>query len=330
MKSKRNRQKRPVAVGVLGCSDIAQRKFIPALLQSEQAYFAILASRHPEAFTPYEPENPVPLMTYEELLDDPAVELVYISLPNQLHEEWSIRFLERGKHVLCEKPLSLSAASTRLMLDAADRNNRLLYENIMYLQHSQHKTVKAILQSGRIGRLLSLHSEFAFPGPTEGDFRLDPTMGGGAFHDMNRYPLSAALNFLVGKVHRFIDGTTETRNGLNISLQAQSITDAGEIFSFLTAFGLSYRSFYEITGERGKIRVERAYTTPADMENSIMLTVDGEERSFTALPCDHFLATIDHVCRLVRGGEWKLEHEKARLLAELAEMFQDNCSERER
>ncbi len=318
----------PVNVGILGVSDIAGRKFIPAILKSKQARLKALASRMPEKLATFKKNTSVELKSYGELLADPVIDLVYISLPNHLHEEWSIRALEHGKHVLCEKPLALSVASAKRMLDAADFNGRLLFENIMYLQHPQHKAVKEFVLSGRIGRVLSLNSEFAFPGPVKGDFRLDSDMGGGAYNDLNRYPLSAALNFLESKKHRFIEGKKETSGGLNISLQAESVTDADEKFSFLTSFGLSYRSFYEITGELGSIRVERAYTTPADMENRIIMMVDCGDHSITVTPCDHFLATIEHVCELIRLGDWGYNNQNSLELAELAAMFQENCSER--
>lgn len=314
-----------IRVGVLGCSSIARRKFIPALLESAHASLAALAGREPERCAAMVPGLPVTIMTYQELLCDPNIDLVYISLPNHLHEEWSIAALEHGKHVLCEKPLGLSAASVARMLAAADRHGRLLYENLMYLQHPQHKAVKEFIRSGRIGRVQSLRSEFSFPGPSEGDFRLDPFMGGGAFNDMNRYPLSAALFFLKGKEHRFLRGSVETRNGLTLSLQADSITGSGELFSFLTAFNRPYRSFYEIIGERGIIRVERAFTTPADMENRVAVTVAGSDESFTASPNDHFLGTIEHVCTLILSRRWNEAHGRARELAELAGMFHDNC-----
>lgn len=319
-----------VRVGILGCSDIARRKFIPALQKSAQACLAALASRDLDKAASLTPSTQVELQSYEELVNNPAIDLIYISLPNHLHEQWSIAALEHGKHVICEKPLGLSASSVNRMLEVADKHGRLLFENLMYLQHPQHKTVKSLIAAGRIGRVLSLRSEFAFPGPGEGNFRLDPAMGGGAFHDMNRYPLSAAQFFLGGKKHIFIRGNMEVKDGLTMSLRADSITETGEYFSFLTAFCLPYRSFYQIVGERGTIRVERAYTTPADLANKIYVTVAGRDESIIVPPGDHFLSTIDHVCNLIRSGsgQWDVEHKRARALAELAAMFHDNCIRR--
>lgn len=315
-----------IRVGILGCSDIARRKFIPALLQSSQAILAAVASRQrSKAVSFIPPGTAVRQLSYQELVCDAGIDLVYISLPNHLHEEWSIKALEQGKHVICEKPLALSVASANRMLEAADRNGVLLYENLMYLQHPQHKQVKAIIASGRIGKVLSLRSEFAFPGPIIGDFRLNPAMGGGAYHDMNRYPLSAALYFLEGKMHRFFQGNMESRAGLTVSLQADSFTEAGETFSFLTAFGKPYRSYYMISGERGFVKVERAFTTPAELENRISLMADSRDESFNVPPTDHFLITINHVCNLIRSDQWQCEHRQAKNLAGLADMYFDNC-----
>lgn len=319
----------PIRIGILGCSDIARRKFITAVTNSKNATLVALASRDPSKAISLLPDTFLAeLMTYQEMICSTKIDLIYISLPNHLHETWSIAALEHGKHVICEKPLGLDSAETSRMLNAACKHKRLLFENIMYLHHPQHAAVKQLLAAGHIGRILSLNSEFAFPGPKEGNFRLYPSMGGGAFHDMNRYPLSAALFFFNGKQHKFIDGSQKTKNGLNVEFLAQSVTNLGEKFSFFIAFGHSYRSFYEIKGERGTIRVERAYTTPPDMENKIIVTIDGRDESFNAPPNDHFLSTIDYVCKIIRGGYWRKEHELQLQLADLAEMFQVKCAGR--
>ncbi len=128
-------------VGILGYSDIARRKFIPALLQSKKASLVAVGSTQRIKTESLIDGNLIAFMTYQDLVCDPAVDLIYLSLPNHLHEEWSVRALEQGKHVICEKPLALSATSAMLMLEAAERHGRLLFENLMYLQHPQHVAV---------------------------------------------------------------------------------------------------------------------------------------------------------------------------------------------
>jgi dTDP-3,4-didehydro-2,6-dideoxy-alpha-D-glucose 3-reductase len=309
----------PLRVGILGCSDIARRKFIPALLQSRMAALAAIASRDRSKSASISGVSGS-IMDYGELIASPDVDLVYISLPNDLHEEWSIRALKAGKHVLCEKPLGLALQSVNRMADCAEESGLLLFENLMYQQHPQHSAVKRLIIEGRIGRVTGMTSVFRFPGPQKGDFRLNPLRGGGAFHDINRYPLSAALYFLNGESYRLLDSSAVTDNGLNLSAQASYVTSAGELFSLSIGFGFQYESFYEIEGDRGTIRVDRAYTTPPDMVSRVRVTCDGSDASFDVAPCDHFLATIDHVCSLIAtGGGFMEEYTRSRRVAQLAE-----------
>lgn len=310
----------PLRVGILGYSDIARRKFIPALLQSGNAVLAGIASRDIAKTTTVVSCAGYPIMDYQELAASPDVDLIYISLPNNLHEEWAIKALNEGKHVLCEKPLGLSLHSVKRMTACAEENGLLLFENLMYLQHPQHAAVKRLIVEGRIGRVNGMTTVFRFPGPVKGDFRLDPLCGGGAFHDLNRYPLSAALYFLDGTSYRLLQCSAVAENGLNLSVQASYVTSAGEFLSLSIGFGYQYESFYEIKGDRGSIRVDRAYTTPADMVSRVRMNCGGKDASFDVPPRDHFLDTIEHVCRLIAtGGNFMEELTRSRKLAHLAE-----------
>jgi predicted dehydrogenase len=318
-----------VRVGILGCSDIARRKFIPALQGSTGAVLRGIGSRDRGKAAAVNPGETCEVLGYEDLLAHPAIDLVYLSLPNHLHEEWTLRALQSGKHVICEKPLALSAASAERMLNCAGERGLLLYENLMYLHHPQHAAVKELIASGGIGRIQSLRSVFGFPFPTEGNFRLDPEKGGGAFHDLARYPLSTALYFLRGDSYQF-KGYALDRNGLNVALHGIALTAAGELFSFSMAFGQQYESHYEIIGELGKIRVERAYTTPAELENLVQVSCGERDASFAVPPCDHFRLMIEHVCALVRNaGDFRETHERSRRLARLAEQMERGCHHEE-
>lgn len=320
----------PVRVGILGCSDIARRRFIPALLRSSGARMTAVASRDPEKAATFVPGVAYEPLGYEELLASPDVDLVYISLSNHLHEEWTIRALEQGKHVLCEKPLGLSSSSVGRMLAVAGERGLLLYENLMFLHHSQHAAVKALIEEGRIGRVTALRSVFGIPGFKADNFRLDPARGGGAFHDLARYPLGTALHFLQGEITGF-RGVSHGRDGLNLGMHGAALTSAAEAFSFSIAFDRQYESYYEIVGERGKIRVERAYTTPPELANTVHLICGVREDSFVVPPADHFLRTIDHVCTLIRTkGDYRHEHERTMRLALLAEAMERGCGDEQR
>ena len=315
----------PLRIGILGCSDIARRKFVPALLGSDNAVLAAVAGRDRNRAADFVPGEKYVVTDYDELVASPAVDLIYISTPNHLHEEWTVRALEAGKHVICEKPLATSLISAEKMLATAEKRGLLLYENLMYLQHPQHAAVKRCIAQGHIGRITSFRTAFGFPGPPAGDFRLDPAMGGGAFHDLNRYPLSAALYFLQGDEYLF-HGISIDRDRLNLAMHGVAATSADEAFNFSIAFGQQYESFYEIIGEQGKIRVDSAYTTPAGLANKVHVLRGRDDTSFIVPPADHFLLTINHVAALIsRSGDFREEHARSRKLAHLATAMERGC-----
>lgn len=315
----------PVRIGILGYSDIACRKFIPALAGCAHAELHAIARRV------HQKGSLLPLYcqmtSYEELLAATSFDLVYLSLPNHLHEEWSIKTLEAGKHLICEKPLSTSLLSAEKILDCATQNKRLIYENQMFLFHPQHALVKAMIKAGRIGPIKALRSFFGFPFPRKGNFRLDPLQGGGAFHDLARYPLGIA-NYLLSELPQKFCGHSTWRDGLNTGVVGTAITPGDEVFTFAMAFGQQYEASYEVIGETGTIRVERAYTTPADYENRLLLTLNDGVTEVTVPPADHFQLMIDNICHIIRSGsDYSFLNRKALAIAQLADQMYKGCLE---
>jgi dTDP-3,4-didehydro-2,6-dideoxy-alpha-D-glucose 3-reductase len=292
----------PVRVGLLGYSDIACRRFLPALRQSPRAQLIAIGSRDPHTTRLRFDAPDCEILSYDALLERADIDLIYLSLPNHLHAEWAIRALTAGKHVLCEKPLGLDAAEVIRMHDVADRHGRLLYENLMYLHHPQHAAIKALAASGRIGRLRSLRATFTIPALPAENWRNDPDCGGGAFHDQIRYPLSAACYFFSGQDYIF-QGRKVYNGELLTTMYGSAVTEQKEIFHFSIGFGLPYQSTYVLKGDRGSVRVARAFTTPADLANEIIVSSAGRDESFIVPPADHFLLTIEHVCALLATPE---------------------------
>lgn len=315
----------PLRVGVMGCSDITGRKFLPALSGCRGAVLAAIASRSPEKAAASAPDGTCWASSYEELLSSPGVDLVYLSLPNHLHEEWAVRALEAGKHVICEKPLGLSPDSVGRMLAAAETNGQLLYENLMYLHHPRHAVVKKLVADGAIGRVRSLRAVFTIPLPKSGNFRLDPDQGGGALHDLSRYPLGAALYHLGGVPGDF-RGRAISRDGLVLAVHGTAVTPLEEVFTYAMAFGQQYQCSYELVGERGLILLDRAFTPPADQETKIMVRSGSESRELSVPPCDQFGRMIEDVAELIRtGGDFSRVHDRSRLLARLAREMEEGC-----
>lgn len=310
-----------VRVGILGCSDIARRKFIPALLSSSKGVLTAVSGRSFQKSAGFFPGVDYAVMEHEELIVAPNIDLVYISIPNHLHEKWTIRVLEQGKHVICEKPLGLSFDSVKRMLCCAESNSVFLYENLMFLQHPQHSVVKELLASGAIGRLVSLRSVFGIPEPKSGNFRLDSAQGGGAFNDLLRYPLGTALHFLKGKLQQF-RGFALNRGGLNMAMHGSAVSSTAEIFTLAIVFGQQYESYYEIIGESGKIRVDKAYTPLADLTNRFRLTLGSEERLVETPAADQFQLAFDHACSLTSDKSSIREvHDRSRTIAHMADLL---------
>ena len=186
---------RKINWGILGCAGIAEKAFIPAVLQSGNGALAAIAARDPDRAGDWARRFGFARAhrTYQELVDDPAVEAVYNPLPNDLHAEWSIRAMRAGKHVLCEKPMAMSAPEVRDMIRAAETHGVLLMEGFMYKFHPQIDRTLELVRTGAIGPVRSVHSSFTFRFERDGaNYRWSPARGGGALYDVGCYAISLA------------------------------------------------------------------------------------------------------------------------------------------
>jgi len=177
--------------GIVSTADI-NRKVIPGLHASTKADLVAVASRDRERAEAYARKWEIPRAfgSYEELLADPGIEAVYISLPNTLHVEWSIKALEAGKHVLCEKPLTRHLEEVEKAFEAAEATGRILSEAFMYRHHPQTKKLKELVDGGAIGELRLIRSAFSYGLYDESNIRLLPELEGGALMDVGCYNVS--------------------------------------------------------------------------------------------------------------------------------------------
>jgi xylose dehydrogenase (NAD/NADP) len=188
--------------GIVSTADI-NRKVIPPAQASPKVDLVAVASRDLSRAEAYAREWGIPRAfgSYESLLDDPEIEAVYISLPNTLHCEWSIRALEAGKHVLCEKPLSRHPDEVAAAFDTAERHGRLLMEAFMYRHHPQTARLVELVRSGAIGELRLVRSAFSYSLYDETNIRLQTEVEGGALMDVGCYNVSGS-RLLAGEPER--------------------------------------------------------------------------------------------------------------------------------
>ena len=175
--------------GLIGAGWIATTAVAPAMHAAENTVIQAVASRDPERSKAL---NPITVHeTYDALLNDPLVDAVYISLPNHLHCEWTVKALKAGKHVLCEKPFAMNVAEVELMIQTAKDCDRLLVEAVWSRWHPRMIRMVELVNSGSIGEVNSIDASFTFPASIEGNYRQTPEMGGGALFDIGVYPLHA-------------------------------------------------------------------------------------------------------------------------------------------
>ncbi len=179
--------------GILGPGRIAPR-LVRAVATCERGVMTAVASRDAGRAADFAARHGIASSfgTYDELLASPDVDVVYISLPNHLHAEWTIRALEAGKHVLCEKPLALSVDQVDAVISVADRTGRIAVEGFMYLHHPQILRAVELARSGALGRLELVNGSFSFFLTYPDDPRVDPAKGGGSLWDVGCYPVTFA------------------------------------------------------------------------------------------------------------------------------------------
>jgi dTDP-3,4-didehydro-2,6-dideoxy-alpha-D-glucose 3-reductase len=295
----------PLRFGVLGCADIAIRKTVPAIQKTPRASLTAIASRDgARALRTAERAGCAPVHGYQDLLDRDDVDAVYIPLPAALHATWVERALLAGKHVLCEKPLTTSGKTTAWLVDLARSRRLLLMENAMFLRHAQHEKVRALVADGAIGEVRTLVATFVIPPRPAGDHRLLADLGGGALLDLAGYPLRAA-RFLLGDDLTVAGAVLRNGPGLNVDTRGAALLESatGALAHLIFGMEHAYRSGYELHGTRGRLWLDRAFTTPAGHSPVIHLDKDGAVEELTLPPDDQFANLVGAFTEAALGGK---------------------------
>lgn len=300
-----------VRLGLIACSSIARRRFVPALKASTVARLERVGSRDPAKAEKFARDfGCAKSGTNEAVLNESEVDAVYISTPIALHEQWTRLAVQHGKHILCEKSSFRSHAAAREVLQLCATKQLRFMEGFGFRYHPQHALVQKLIAEGRIGTPRIFHSQLTYPKPPAGDFRLDAKMGGGVFYDGGGYPIAAALMTISstpvsvsGRLH--FDAETKVDDTV-----AVTITFAGgEVAQCAAGFGLHYRSRYSIIGTEGRIELERAFSVLPDASTVVVLeTKTGSER-IPVPPVDMFRLMIDEFADEIASGKRERDFE---------------------
>ncbi len=238
--------------------------------------------------------------TYEALLADGEIEAVYIPLPNDLHTSWTLRALESGKHVLCDKPAALTYGDARRMADAARAANLRLMEGFMYRHHPQHARIAEIVQSGEIGEVVHFRGVYTYPANNTEGYRWDPARGGGAFYDVGGYPLNAArLLFAAEPAAAAAIACIDPAHGVDRHTAATLLFGDGRTASIEGGCDQTFTTRYELTGQGGVVTTERAFQ-PGDAPVTLTIRTGDDVRTETVPGANHYVREIEHFGACVR------------------------------
>ncbi|MEX5727095.1 putative dehydrogenase [Rhodovulum iodosum] len=246
---------RPIRWGVLGAANFALTDMAPAIHAARGADLAALATSSTEKaarFSAFAPGLRVH-DSYEALLDDPAIDAVYIPLPNHMHVEWTEKALATGKAVLCEKPVALDVAGLDALIAARDAAGVLAAEAYMIVHHPQWLRVRALLAEGAVGELRHVNALFSFNNPDPGNIRNRPDTGGGALYDIGVYPCGA-VRFATGQEPQEVSARLIRENGVDVTADVSAAFDG---FSFFAKLSMRLCPWQEVVfhGTEGVLRL---------------------------------------------------------------------------
>jgi predicted dehydrogenase len=264
--------------GILSTADIARRKVVPGMRNARRCEIVAIASRDAATASRVAAELGIPTAhaSYEALLADPDVDAVYIPLPNHLHAEWSMAAARAGKHVLCEKPLAMTAADAQRMIDVAGEQGVHLMEAFMYRLHPSWTAVHEMVTSGRIGRLTSVQSWFSYFNDDPSNIRNVRAAGGGALFDIGSYGVNLS-RWLFGGEPTDVSAAIVRDAVLDVDVLTSAIlTFPDGIATFTCSTRAEDDQRVDIYGTEGRISIAIPFNIPPDRPTEVFVSAGGD------------------------------------------------------
>lgn len=297
----------PVRWGVLGAANFARHFMAPAIHEALGAEFVALATSDPAKAEPFGAFAPGLRLhdSYEALLADPAVEAVYIPLPNHLHVEWTLKALAAGKHVLTEKPIALQADEIDRIIAARDASGLLAAEAFMILHHPQWQRARDLVREGAIGAVRHVDAVFSYDNRDGANIRNRPETGGGGIRDIGVYTYGS-VRYVTGAEPEALEARLIRENGVDTWAQVTGVM-AGEgqrfTYSALTSMRLFPRQEVVFQGDLGLIRLTAPFNAAVFGEAQVELHRPGLSVTVERFPAArHYKLQVEAFCRSVREG----------------------------
>ena len=315
-----------IKIGVLCPSEIAYRRFMPALAKSTHFEFGGIAHASASEWFGEPKEELIStekskaqnfvdnyggklFNSYEELLTSPEINAVYIPLPPALHFRWAKRALEEGKHVLLEKPFTTALSDTDELLKIAGERELAVHENYMFVYHTQLEWIREKVSAGAIGDVRLIRIDFGFPFRGANDFRYDKALGGGALLDCGGYTVKLAA-MLLGETAQITTSRLNSKDGFEVDIYGNATLTNADGLTAQISFGMdnSYKCSLEIWGSTGTIYTNRILTAPDGFEPTVIIKQGNDEQSFTLPADDTFRKSIEFFGECVDNKDTRTAH----------------------
>lgn len=297
--------------GVLSTAKIAREHVIPAMQAGEAMNVVGIASREEHRAKELAAKLGIPKAygSYEALLADPEIEAIYNPLPNHLHTPFTIKALEAGKHVLCEKPIALNADEARRIDEARQNTGLLVAEAFMVRFHPQWQRVREIVRSGRLGEVRAVHTIFSYFLADPSNIRNQADIGGGGLYDVGCYAINTARYVFEGEPQRVL-GLFAIDPDLQTDRMMSGLAEFADNrhLAFTCATQLVPCQRVQILGTRGRIEIAIPFNAPAGGGTAIVIDdgrdLSGSGREVVELPpCNQYTLQGDAFSRAIRGGQ---------------------------
>lgn len=291
--------------GLLSTARI-NRALIPPLHVSKRNHLLAVGSRSQETADAYAKEKKIERAygSYDALLADPDIDVIYNPLPNHLHAEWTIKAVEAGKHVLCEKPLALNVGEVDAIKDAAHKYGRVVAEAFMYLHHPQTLKVQELVRNGTLGIIKMIRGSFTFVISREGDVRLNPEWGGGSIWDVGCYPISFARSVLGEEPLEVFGWQVTGETGIDETFLGQMRFRDDVLMQFDSSFAIPFHAFMEIVGSEGTLSIPKPFKP--GVNEKIYLTRNDKTETITVKGQELYLGEVEDMADAILNGKHSL------------------------
>ena len=290
--------------GVISTANIGRNQVNPAIQSARNAELVAVASRDPERARDFAAKGSIPRChgSYEALLDDPEIDAVYIPLPNSMHREWAIRAAEKRKHILCEKPLALTATECGQMQAAADSNGVILMEAFMYRFHPRTEKLLDLVTSGTVGKIRVIRSAFTFKLVRADNIRFFPELGGGALYDLGCYCVDASRRIAGAEAVEAQAFADWNDKGVDTQLTGTLRFANGVVAQFDCSFMMERREFVEAAGTDGAVTSASGTFVNSTDEVEILQYRGREPEIVHEVKGDnHYRLMVEHFADVVQG-----------------------------